>query len=64
MNAMTALLEIISVLEKMESGVSVYVGTTTSIVVAGNPGSSNRMNYSLIGDTVNLSARLGAYAAL
>ena len=55
---MTALLEITSVLEKMESSLSVYVETTTSIVVAGNPGSSNRMNYSVIGDTVNRSARL------
>ena len=57
-NAMTALLEITSVLENMESGLSVYVRTTASIVVAGNPGSSNRMNYSVIGDTVNVSVRL------
>ena len=49
LNAMTALLEIASVLEKMESSLSVYVETTKSIVVAGNPGSSNGMNYSVIG---------------
>ena len=58
LNAMTALLEITSVLEKMESGLSVCVGITTSIVVAGNLGSSNRMNYSVIGDAENPSARL------
>ena len=42
----------------MDSGLSACVGITTGIVVAGNLDSSNRMNYSVIGDTVNVSARL------
>lgn len=57
-NAMNALLEITAALENMDSGLSACVGITTGVVVAGNLGSSNRMNYSVIGDTVNLSARL------
>lgn len=56
-NGMSALLEVTAALEKMDSGLSACVGITTGIVVAGNLGSSNRMNYSVIGDTVNLSAR-------
>lgn len=63
-NAMSALLEITAALEKMESGLSACVGITTGIVVAGNLGSSNRMNYSVIGDTVNLSARLESLTRL
>jgi adenylate cyclase len=51
-------------LEKMDSGLSACVGITTGIVVAGNLGSSNRMNYSVIGDTVNLSARLESLTRL
>ena len=57
-NAMLALLDIVAALEKMDSGLSACVGITTGVVVAGNLGSSNRMNYSVIGDTVNLAARL------
>ncbi len=57
-NAMAALMEITQALEEMDSGLSACVGITTGVVVAGNLGSSNRMNYSVIGDTVNLSARL------
>jgi len=63
-NAMNALLEITAALEKMDSGLSACVGITTGIVVAGNLGSSNRMNYSVIGDTVNLSARLESLTRL
>ena len=57
-NAMSALLDITVGLEKMGSGLSVCVGIATDIVVASNLDSSNRMNYSVIGDTVNLSTRL------
>ena len=57
-NAKSALLNITVGLEKMGSGLSVCVGITTDIVVAGNLDSSKRMNYSVIGDIVNLSARL------
>jgi adenylate cyclase len=63
-NAMSALLDITAALEKMDSGLSACVGITTGIVVAGNLGSSNRMNYSVIGDTVNLSARLESLTRL
>lgn len=34
------------------------VGVHTGLVVAGNLGSQNRLNYTVIGDSVNLSARL------
>jgi len=63
-NAMTALMEITSALEEMDSGLSACVGVTTGVVVAGNLGSNNRMNYSVIGDTVNLSARLESLTRL
>ena len=63
-NAMSALLDITAALEKMDSGLSACVGITTGVVVAGNLGSSNRMNYSVIGDTVNLSARLESLTRL
>ena len=63
-NAMSALLDITAALEKMDSGLSACVGITTGVVVAGNLGSSNRMNYSVIGDTVNLSARLESFTRL
>ncbi|GJM14063.1 MAG: hypothetical protein DHS20C12_24660 [Pseudohongiella sp.] len=63
-NAMEALMEIIAALEKMDSRLSACVGITTGVVVAGNLGSSNRMNYSVIGDTVNLAARLESLTRL
>lgn len=57
-NAMRASLEIIAALQEVGGGLSACVGVNTGLVVAGNLGSNNRLNYSVIGDTVNLAARL------
>ena len=63
-NAMSALLDTTVVSEKMDSGLSVCVGITAGIVVACNLDSSNRMSYFVIGDTVNLLARLESITRL
>lgn len=63
-NAMRASLEIIEALDTLEGGLSARVGVNTGVVVAGNLGSSNRLNYSVIGDTVNLAARLESLTRL
>lgn len=63
-NAMAAALEIIQALKTSDTSLEACVGINTGIVVAGNLGSSNRLNYSVIGDTVNLSARLESLTRL
>ncbi len=56
--AMSAALRIIKALQGLDAQLAACVGVNTGTVVAGNLGSSNRLNYSVIGDTVNLTARL------
>lgn len=67
--AIAATLEIVSVIgeetaSQNHGGISARVGVHTGLVVAGNLGSDNRMNYSVIGDTVNLAARLESLTRL
>lgn len=42
--------------------VELGIGINTGLVVAGNMGSSNRLNYTVLGEAVNLAARLCAVA--
>ena len=63
-NAMAAGLEIISAVGSAENPLSACVGINTGLVVAGNLGSANKINYSVIGDAVNLVARLESLTRL
>jgi class 3 adenylate cyclase len=45
-----------------EAPVGLGVGVHSGVVVAGNMGSSNRLNYTVLGNSVNLAARLCAAA--
>lgn len=58
--AMESMLEQLNVrLEKQGySNINIGIGIHSGIVVAGNMGSERRLNYTVIGDNVNLSARL------
>lgn len=65
-NAVTAALAIQKAIAELnrvneQSGIPIIeagVGVHTGLVVAGNLGSQNRLNYTVIGDSVNLAARM------
>lgn len=44
--------------ERGEADIGLGVGVNTGMVVAGNMGSKDRLNYTVLGDAVNLAARL------
>ena len=64
--AMTAALEMIEALDELNQqwqsrglpAIGVGIGINTDVVVAGNMGSKTRLNYTVIGDGVNLASRL------
>jgi len=45
-----------------EGAIGVGIGIATGVAVAGNMGSTDRMNYTVLGSTVNLAARLTSQA--
>jgi adenylate cyclase len=64
--AMKAALEMIEALDELNrewvqrglTAIGLGIGINTDIVVAGNMGSKTRLNYTVIGDGVNLASRL------
>lgn len=69
-NALRASLQIRNALAEMNLAIQtrglpsldVGIGVNTAMVVAGNMGSPSRLNYTVVGDGVNLAARLQALA--
>ena len=48
---------------RMPTEITLHIGLHSGIVIAGNVGSDLRMNYSVVGDTVNLASRLAELAS-
>lgn len=44
--------------QRGEDGFSVKIGVNSGPIIAGNVGAQNRLNYTAVGDTVNVAARL------
>ena len=69
-NAVASALEIQKLIQNPKRGffrgeaehLRVGIGVNTGYLIAGNLGSTRRMNYSVIGDTVNIAARLEGVA--
>ena len=49
--------------KELEYDLKVHIGIASGLVVAGGVGSRSRHDYSVLGDSVNLAARLVAYAS-
>ena len=58
--AVAAACEIVAAVHDGESGLSVGAGVNTGRVVAGSIGGAGRLNFSVIGDAVNVAARVEA----
>ncbi|WP_409524731.1 adenylate/guanylate cyclase domain-containing protein [Nitrincola sp. MINF-07-Sa-05] len=56
--AVRAALAMVQTMQSDEEMLQVGIGINSGLVVAGNMGSSSRLNYSVIGDNVNLASRL------
>jgi adenylate cyclase len=56
--AVRAGVQMVETLRRMEEAPAIGVGINTGLVVAGNMGSKSRLNYTVIGDDVNLASRL------
>ena len=58
--AVAAALAMVTAMQNNNTRLQVGIGINSGLVVAGNMGSNSRMNYSVIGDNVNLASRLEA----
>ena len=55
---MAAACDIVAAVNQGDSGLSVGAGVNTGRVVAGSIGGAGRLNFSVIGDAVNVAARV------
>jgi len=55
--AVKSAIEMINLMEKME-GIKIGVGIHSGLAVVGTMGTASRMNYTALGDTVNLASRI------